>query len=182
MGRANSKDSYRRYWLNNHCMEALKKWVLSWHFVQDEAENMFRAWKDSERVNIFAAAQKDILETMRDDIENKVKSRLDEKLKEMLSLSKMPDIIKMKGNQVLINGEPIDESRLSNLRSEAEIFASADLWKVLVDSVSEKAKETMFTLGEDSQKQLDTGRTILYTLSSQKNAIETLRKLSTTTS
>jgi hypothetical protein len=140
----------------------------------------WQKWLDEERPKIFLAAQKDILETMADDLDKKANILADQKLKGLLYLSELPDIIRIKGKQVFINGELVDDARVAAIKADAEFFAVSDLWKILNDSVSEEAKRIMFVLGDNAPEQLKTGRTILYTLSTQKNAVDAIKKLSTT--
>lgn len=130
-----------------------------------------------ERPRIFALAQKDVLETMADDLEKRADVLAIKKLKELLWLSAIPEVVETKAGRVFINGEPADSQRVSNLKAEADFFAASDLWKVLNDTMNDDAQRTMFVLGEDAPKQLATGRTILYTLSVQKSAIDRLQKV-----
>lgn len=131
-------------------------------------------------IDSFPLAQKDILETMADDLEKRANELADNKLKELLSIVDISHVIEIKGRQVFIGGELADQTKIANLKAEADFFTASELWKLLNETLKEDAQKTMFTVGEDAVKQLATGRTILYTLSLQRKVVDLIQKLSTT--
>ncbi len=124
----------------------------------------------------FAAAQKDILETMRDDLDEQAEELAKEKLKALLTPVNMVNVVswdKLKG-MVYVGGERIDEARLNNLHAEAEFFLNSDLWSIISDTSKRLAEISMFEKGE-SIIDLQKGRSILFTLASQKEAINVFK-------
>ncbi len=72
--------------------------------------------------------------------------------------------------QILIGGKPADAGRLANLKSEAELFLQSELWQLMYETPKALAQEEMFVKGE-SLESLQKGRSMLYTLDSQKNVL-----------
>lgn len=72
--------------------------------------------------------------------------------------------------QVLIGGKAVDAGRLSNLKSEAELFLQSDLWHIMFETPKALAQEEMFVKGE-SLDSLQKGRSMLYTLDAMKNIL-----------
>ncbi len=85
-------------------------------------------------------------------------------------MKKVVTIDKAKG-MVYVGGERIDENRLANLKSEAEFFLASDLWHLIQETPKELAHKAMFIEG-DNIDQMKKGRSMLYTLSSQKNMLD----------
>ncbi len=145
-----------------------ERYILGFSFVQN-------AIKEAE-IRAFPVAQKDVLETMADDIEKRANELASKKLSDLLSnvdLNKIVTLDKQRGI-VYIGGSKADDPRLANLKAEAEFFLQSDLWGLLYESAKELASRTMFVSGEtlaDMQK----GKSILYTLSAQKNIVETFK-------
>lgn len=127
-------------------------------------------------IDSFSLAQKDVLETMRDDLDKKAEELAKEKLSNLLSpvdLNKIITLDKQKGI-VFIGGQRVDEGRLANLKSEAEALEGFDLWQLLYETPKELAQRAMFIDG-DNLDAMKKGRSILYTLSSQKTIIDVLK-------
>ena len=87
-------------------------------------------------------------------------------LTQIVSLDKTHGII-------YIGGERADEARLTNLKAEAEFIVATGLWKLLYENPKELAQRAMFKDSENLDG-LKKGRSILYTLSTQQNIIDTL--------
>lgn len=124
----------------------------------------------------FRLAQKDILETMRDDIDVQAEELAKEKLKALLTPVNMKNVVswdKLKGI-VYVGGEKIDEARLANLHSEAEFFLNSDLWSIIHDTAKRLAEISMFEKGE-SIDDMKKGRSILFTLDSQRDAVNVFK-------
>ncbi len=127
-------------------------------------------------IDSFALAQKDILETMRDDLDKKAEELANEKVSKLLSIIDERMIITFSQSMkaIYIGGIKAEEVQLKSLKSEAEYFLNSDLWRILYESPKELAQRAMFTSGE-TMNDLVKGRAILYTLSTQKKILETLK-------
>lgn len=125
-------------------------------------------------IDAFPLAQKDILETMNDDLEKKADELSVKKLAGLLSIIDTQSIVKYdkRIGGIFIGDKRADEGRLRNLKAEAEFFLQSDLWKLISETPKELAQQTMFVSGENLVD-LQKGRSMLYTLSVQKNIVET---------
>lgn len=149
-------------------MEIIKKlqnWALSWDFVKKEMYT--RVYRD---------ATKDVLETNTEDIEKRAKELSEKLLNDLLSPVDLTQIATVgeRDRQLYIGGERADASKVQNLQAEANILLSSDLWKILYETPKELAQREMFVMGDnlDSMKK---GRSILYTLATQKKVIDTIK-------
>lgn len=132
-----------------------------------------------ERVKIFAAAQKDMLETMNDDIEKKAEELSKVKLSQLLSVVDERLIVSFSkdARAIYIGGERVEDSRLANLRAEAEAITAMDIWKLIFETPKELAHRAMFMAGE-SVDEMKKGRAVLYTLDTQKRILDTFKSYS----
>jgi len=147
----------------------MKNWILNLSFVKS-------ALKEAERqggIKAFPLAQKDVLETMRDDLDQQAEELAKKKLNDLLSVVDMNAVVTLnkQAGAIYVGGERVDEGRLGNLKAEADFFAQSDLWKLIYESPKELAQRAMFVAGE-SLTDMQKGRAMLYTLSSQKNIID----------
>jgi len=146
----------------------MKNWLLKTFFAK-ELDNIRKHFY----TEVMSAAVKDVEETRVDDTEKKATIIADKKLMEMLSpvdYSKVVYTDKTKGI-ITINGERVDEGRLSNLHAEAEALTQMDIWSLIYETPKELAHRAMFIDG-DSIDTMKKGRSMLYHLSSQKNIID----------
>lgn len=137
-------------------------------FVQDYVSAM--------RVEAFVNAQRDILETMNDDIGKRSDELADAKLQALLSVvdyKKVVTIDKQRGI-VFVGTDKLSPEKLANIKAEAEFFASSELWQLIHESPKASAEKAMFISGE-SMDDMKKGRSVLYTLSQQKNILELFR-------
>lgn len=149
----------------------IKGLILRVWFIKD-------ALKEAERqggIKAFPLAQKDILETMRDDLDKQAVEIAKQKLGDLLSPVDLQKIVTLdKTNKICyIGAERADEGRLANLKAEAEFLTKSDLWGLLHETPKELAQRAMFV--EGGLENLQKGRSILYTLSTQQNIIEVFR-------
>ena len=145
-----------------------KTFVLNLKFVRE-------ALREAE-IKAFPKAHKDVLDTMQDDLNVQADELAKKKLNDLLSPVDLRMIVTMDKNKgiIFIGGEQVDDGRLSNLKSEAEMLLQTDLWKLLYETPKELASRAMFVSGEtlaDMQK----GKSILYTLSTQNNIVQTFK-------
>lgn len=143
----------------------IKDFILNLQFVQE-------ALRQAE-IKAFPKAQKDVLDTMRDDLDKQANEIAETKLADMLSvvdLKKLVTLDKAKGI-VFVGGNRLDETRLANLKADAEFFVNSDLWPLIYETPKELAQRAMFVLG-DSLADMQKGKSMLYTLASQKNIID----------
>jgi hypothetical protein len=149
----------------------IRNWILSLSFVK-------QALLDAE-IEAFPKAQKDILETMRDELDEKAEELSKEKLSKLLSPVDLRSVVtldKVHG-VVFIGGERATEGRLNNLKNEAEFFEQSDLWKLIHETPKELAQRSMFvgSLGQEVKEELSKGRSMLYTLSQQQNIVDVFK-------
>lgn len=146
-------------------MNKIKQYILSLSFVK---EALLQA-----EIKAFPKAQKDVLDTMRDDLDAQAEELSKVKLASLLSVVDMNKIVtidKVHGI-VYIRGQKVEERRLINLKSEAEALSEFDLWHLLSETPKELAHRAMFVAG-DSIDDMKKGRSMLYTLSSQQNIVD----------
>lgn len=74
---------------------------------------------------------------------------------------------------IFIGGEQIDDARMLNLKSEAEFLLKSDVWKVIHETVKHIAQKAVF-IDSESLADLQKGKSILYTLSTQSNILKKL--------
>lgn len=183
-------------------IKGLKQWVLSWGFVRDarrsssdeayrnahilfepkieDNQKYLKFQLDKERANIMIAAQKDLRECMEDDTEKRAQEIADQKLAALLSPidpTKILTLDKIRGS-VYIGGEKATDGQLLNLKQEAEALEQFGIWAIMYESVKALAEKAMFVEG-DSPDFLKKGRSMLYTLSTQKRIIDTLKSYQT---
>lgn len=127
-------------------------------------------------IDSFPLAQKDILETMVDDLEKKAEFLAKKKLNDLLSPVDLTAIVGLNKQEgaIYIGGIRADDIQLANLKAEADALSEMYLWHLLQETPKELAQISMFVAGE-SLEDMKKGRSILYTLSSQRNIIDLLR-------
>lgn len=108
------------------------------------------------------------------DIESMVESRL----LGMLSPIDPNKVVSFneKTKQIYIGGILAEDNQLRNLKQEADAFMSFGLWDLLYHSIKSLAEKAMFIEG-DSLDTMKKGRIMLYTLSTQKKILDTLRSV-----
>lgn len=146
----------------------IKQWILKTFFSKELEEATINGSKDA-----FHKAHADIMETMKDDTDKKAKELADRMLANLLTpvdMNKIVMVDKTKGI-VYVGENRIDDNRLANLKAEAEFFEASDLWHLIQETPKELAHKAMFVAG-DSIDDMKKGRSILYTLSSQKNMLD----------
>ncbi len=163
-------------------MRFLKDWILSRQFVKDDIKiardyAYFQGEKAGLRqgaIDAFPLAQKDVLETMRDDIDEQAEELAKAKLAALLSPVDLSKIIAVTAQGVVkIGGDKADEITLSNLKAEAEFFLQSELWHLIHETPKELAQRSMFVAGE-SLADMQRGKSILYCLSAQDNIVKVL--------
>lgn len=148
-----------------------KNWVLRFKFVDGVLQDAYRQGG----ISAFPLAQKDILETMRDDLDKQAEELAKKKLNDLLSVIDHNSIASItKQGVIYIGAERPDDGRLSNLRSEAEFLMQSDIWKLLQETPKKLAEQAMFVAGE-SIEDMKKGRSILYTLASQQKIVDILK-------
>ena len=105
------------------------------------------------------------------DVEKKAK----EYLEKMLSIVDENNLVTIRNNGIIeVAGQPLDPTRLGNLKSEAEFFMSSELWQIIHDKVAHEAQRIMFVSGKNLEE-MQTGRSMLYLLDMQKRLINVFR-------
>lgn len=158
----------------------IKNWILNRQFVKDYYQAVgSKLFKDAEELiyrKAFTDARKDLEETNIYDVDTKADVLSNTKLNNLLSVvdvNKIVTLDKARGI-IFVGGVRLEEGRLANLKAEAEFFLESDLWHLIYETPKELAQRAMFVTGEtlvDMQK----GKSMLYTLSTQKNIVETFK-------
>lgn len=136
-------------------------------------QNLF--FKDL-KVHAFADAQKDILETMKDDIDRQAKELAEKKLETLLSPIEWSKVVSVNKTtkQIYLGNEVITPEKLANLKAEAKFMQDSELWKLMCDTPKYEAQISMFVKGE-SLDDMKKGKIMLFTLSQQENIINLFR-------
>lgn len=151
----------------------MKKWILDTFFKEELAE-LFR----NASIDAFTKATEDLEETNVYNTDEKAKELMEQKLRELLSIVDFRHVLtfdKTKG-ALFLGGLRVEETRLQNLRSEAEILSQMDIWNVLIHTPKELAQRAMF-ISSESLDDLKKGKSMLYTLSSQENILSLLKAI-----
>lgn len=123
-------------------------------------------------IDSFSLAQKDILETMRDDLDKQAQGIAQKKLEQLLSVIDENQVVRLDERRGImsIGSERPTEGQLVGLKAEAEILIKSDIWKVLYNTPKAQAQKAMFIDGDniDSMKK---GRSILYMLDVQNRIL-----------
>ena len=156
-------------------MNKLKQWILNRKFVIDSFNQAFKHNESEIYIKAFVSAEKNLNETLVCDIEKKAKVMADKMLNDMLSVVDENKIISVNPRgQVYIGGELADDAYLMNLKSEAEVLETYNLWTILYETPKKLAQEAMFVKGE-SLADMQKGKSMLYLLATQKKIIDTIK-------
>lgn len=163
---------YSRIYVGEGLYGAFKNLALRVPFIAGALDDAYKKGG----IDSFPLAQKDILETMRDDLDKKAEELAKEKLMQLLSIVDENKIVTFneKVGAVFIGGERATEGQLLNLKQEAEALMKFDLWALIYETPKKLAHLAMFVSGE-SVDDMKKGRSMLYTLSTQKRIIETFK-------
>ncbi len=154
----------------------IKQWILNRKFVVDSFNVELQKAREEERIVAFKNARQDLEETNVYDVDTKAKELSTKQVNDLLSptdLRKIVTLDKQRGI-IFIGGEKAEEGRLANLKQEAEFFLQSDLWSLLYETPKELASRAMFVQGE-TLADLQKGKSILYTLSTQNNIVQTFK-------
>lgn len=165
---------YSREWHGEGLIGWVKTKLVSLPFIAEILDDAYRRGG----IDSFPLAQKDILETMRDDLDKQADLLAEEKLAKLLSPVDPNKILTFndKTKQIYIGGVLSEDVQLKNLKSEADALASFALWDLLHNSIKSLAEKALFIEG-DNLDTMKKGRTMLFTLSTQKKILDTLRSI-----
>lgn len=163
MSRGNWSDNARHTYMET-VKRKFKNWVLSWSFVRQQIYS-----------RIFKAAQDDMMETFVGDVDKEAEIKAKKLLNDLLSPVDLTSIVRVdKTHGILYIGEErATDLQLTNLKAEAEALQEYGLWKLLYETPKSLAEREMFVSG-DNLDAMKKGRSILYTLSTQKNILDVL--------
>ncbi len=107
-----------------------------------------------------------------------IEDRVELRLIELLSPIDPRKVITFddKSKQIFIGGVAAEPAQLKNLKSEADALVEFGLFDLLYHTPKALAEKALFKEG-DSLTQLQKGRTMLYTLDTQKKIVDTLRSV-----
>lgn len=156
-------------------MNTLKKWVFD-RFFKSESTSLYEYAKRQGSIDAFAKAHADIRETMVEDIEKKASVLANKRLEEMFTLvdERLVATFDEKTGTAYIGGEKAHPQTLNNLRSEAEFILGSEVWKLMYETPKKLAHKEMFVAGENIDA-VKKGRSMIYTLESQKKLLETFK-------
>lgn len=151
----------------------MKKWILNLKFVKDAFNNSLEEQKKEWVIEAFKNARDDVKEEMIDTTDKKAEEKALKIVNDMLSPTDLTRIVTLdKGHGIVyIGGERATEGQMQNLKSEAEFLKNSEIWQLLHETPKELAQRAMFIQSE-SLDDLKKGKSILYTLSTQKNIVD----------
>ena len=135
-----------------------------------------RSLVEKARAEAFKLAHQDFMSTMDEEIDRRAEILSEKKLANLLSVVDWSQVLSKDSRTGVyyLATEPIDNASLANLKSEANLIADTELWKILIETPKALAHKAMFIAGE-SIDDMKKGRAILHTLSSQETVIDLLR-------
>lgn len=145
----------------------MKNWIINIFFKDFKAE-----WIKVASIDAFKKAREDVEATFEGDVEARAKELSDDMISSLLTPIDWRRVVTLNKQQgiVYINGERADDKRLQNLKNEAQMLVTFDLWGLLYETPKALAEKAMFVSGE-SLDDMKKGRAMLFTLSSQKEII-----------
>ena len=100
-----------------------------------------------------------------------------QKLESLLSVIDTKKIISVdKAGIVYIGGVQQDKVVLQNLKQEAEMLLVSQLWQILYNTPKALAEKAMFVEGK-TMEDLNKGRSMLFTLDTQRKILEILTQV-----
>lgn len=148
-------------------MNSIKQWIWNNHFEEDK-EKLYR--------KAFSDASKDLEETNVYNTDEKAKVLAEKMLSDMIGFTDKNKIItyeKTKG-LLFIGGEKQLPEQLFNLKQEAEIIYSSQLYGIIYNTIGELARQRIFVTSKDWQDVL-AAKMALYNLDTMKTIIDILR-------
>lgn len=148
----------------------LKDFIIHLSFVKDSLNDAYKQGS----IDSFSLAQKDIMETMADDLEKKSETLSEKKLNDLLSPVDLTSVVTFNKQigAIFIGGQRVEDGRLTNLKAEADFITNSEIWQLLSETPKSLAERAMFINGEGLDD-LKKGRSILYTIATQKNILDT---------
>lgn len=157
-------------------LNKIKQWVLNRKFVIDSIEDFKKQWIRDASIDAFKKACEDLEETNTYNTEERAKELANKMFNDLLSpvdLTKIITVDKTKG-MIYIGGDKADAIQLSNLKAETDFLLKSEIWKLLCETPKELAQRQMF-ISSESLDDMKKGKSILYTLSAQKNILDVLQ-------
>ncbi len=155
------------------------KWLVEWIAKSKPFQSYYDVVFRDASIDAFVKARNDIEESFQGNIEERAEELAKEKLMAMLSIVDERSIVTFNEQQkaVFIGGVRCEPNQLASLKAEAAYFLHSDLWRILHESPKELAMRAMFVSGE-STADMAKGRSMLYTLATQKRIIDTFNSYS----
>lgn len=149
--------------------------------VQEAREEMMSIVKKIENLKLIEESKKkEADKSIRIYVDNHIRKNICESvntiknMNDLLSLVDMNKVISLNKNGFIYLGtERISDIQLQNLKAEAEFLKNSSIWNIIHETPKELAQRAMFVNG-DSLDDMKKGRSILYTLDSQKKIIDML--------
>lgn len=160
-------------------METLKRWIKQWvwssKWVQFEVKEAIKREEIHYATRLFKNAVDDVQAGFEGDVKVEAEIQAEQMLVDLLSPIDPRHIVSVDKRNALvyIGGQKAEPQLLNNLKSEADFILQSGIWRVLYETPKELAHKAMFVEG-DSLDTLKKGRSMLYTLSTQKNILSIL--------
>lgn len=153
-------------------MDKIKRWLCK-DFLFEECDKAFKDGIENERtenLGLIKRGEQARLHSIDEEVNKKINALLS-----VVDYNSIVSLDKRTG-MVYIGGKRVDEGRLLNLKSEAEFILNSDIWKLVYETPKELAQRQMFVSSE-SLDDMKKGKSILYTLSTQKNILDTFKNV-----
>lgn len=153
----------------------IRQWIIK-TFFQKELNAVLETATRLGSLDAFEKARDDVEQMMIDRTDEKAEILAEERLSGLLTNVDLRKIVSTDKSHgvVYIGGVKAEPQQLMNLKQEAEALEQFDLWTLMQETPKELAQRAMFVQGE-SLDEMKKGRSILYTLSTQKNILETFK-------
>lgn len=134
----------------------IKQYILSLPFVRDALNQSFD--------NGFSIGA---------DVTERVDQLASKKVSDLLGYTDEDLVMTYAEKQgfIFLGGERVEADKCLNLKQEAELILSTDLWKIMVNTIGDQAKKVMFEKSQ-TYEDMRSGKMMLYNLSLQSKILE----------
>ncbi len=116
-------------------------------------------------------AEKQLVERLKTD-----QSFKNEVLAHLFSTVDPDFILRWTKTGLFIRGEQLGSDQIANLQSEAKLFKSTKLWKILTQTLAQDAMERMFFASKDFNDMM-AGKLLLFAISTQETIINRIESI-----
>ncbi len=151
----------------------IKQWVWNWTWVQFEVKEAIKREEINYATRLFKNAVDDVQAGFEGDVKVEAKVMAEKMLVDLLSPIDPKHIVSIdkRGGLIYFGTDKADPAQLKNLQAEAAFLLESQIWRLIHETPKELAQKAMFVEG-DSLDTLKKGRSMLYTLQTQKNIVD----------